>query len=410
MDHQIIHLPNGIRVLLKPADTVVSHACILINAGTRDEDPGQYGMAHFIEHLLFKRTERRNTNQILNRLELVGADLNAYTTKEYTCVHASFLKAHLPRVLDLFEDIIFHSVFPAGEMEKEKGVILDEIASYQDSPEDAIADDFEDILFQNHALGHNILGTSESLQAITRQDIFEFLKKNYCTDQIVLAITGNYDWKKIKKLTESILNKIDSNTSARKRGMLVNYHPTRRKIVKPIVQTHVSLGNVAYSLHDDRKIGLMVLNNLLGGMGMSSRLNLQIREKYGIAYTIESNYTPYSDTGIFSIYYGTDGDKAHRALKLVNKELGKLRDTKLGSLQLHQAKQKFIGQIALGEENRMGVLISMAKNLLDYGKVNTLEEVVEQINKVSAEELLAIANEVFEDAKLSELDFIPEQE
>uniref|UniRef100_F4CDJ8 Processing peptidase n=1 Tax=Sphingobacterium sp. (strain 21) TaxID=743722 RepID=F4CDJ8_SPHS2 len=410
MDHHIIHLSNGIRVLLKPADTVVSHACILVNAGTRDERPEQYGMAHFIEHLLFKRTERRNTNQILNRLELVGADLNAYTTKEYTCVHASFLKEHLSRVLDLFEDIIFHSVFPESEMEKEKSVILDEIASYQDSPEDAIADDFEDMLFDQHALGHNILGTSESLKAITRQDIFQFLKENYCTDQIVLAITGQYDWKKIKKLTGGILSNIPANLSARERNMTINYKPIQRKIVKPIVQAHVSLGNVAYSLHDDRKVGLMVLNNLLGGMGMSSRLNLQIREKYGIAYTIESNYTPYTDTGIFSIYYGTDGDKAHQAQRLVNKELKKLRDTKLGSLQLHQAKQKFIGQIALGEENRMGVLISMAKNLLDYGKVNTLEEVVEQINRVSAEELLAIANEVFEDAKLSELDFIPEQE
>ncbi|WP_134089700.1 pitrilysin family protein [Olivibacter sp. XZL3] len=410
MDHQLIHLSNGIRVLLKPADTVVSHACILINAGTRDELPHQYGMAHFIEHLLFKRTERRNTNQILNRLELVGADLNAYTTKEYTCIHASFLKEHLTRVLDLFEDIIFHSVYPEAEMEKERGVILDEIASYQDSPEDAIADDFEDMLFEKHALGHNILGTNESLNAIKREDIFEFLNENYCTDQIVLAITGNYEWAKIKTLAEGILDKIPANLSKRKRSMPVDYRPSRKKTEKPIVQTHVSLGNVAYSLHDDRKTGLMVLNNLLGGMGMSSRLNLQIREKYGIAYTIESNYTPYTDTGLFSIYYGTDEDKAHKALKLVNRELKKLRDTKLGVLQLYQAKQKFIGQIALGEENRMGVLISMAKNLLDYGKINTLEEVVEKINKVTAEELLAIANEIFDETQISELAFVPEQE
>lgn len=192
--------------------------------------------------------------------------------------------------------------------------------------------------------------------------------------------------------------------------MPVDYRPSRKKAEKPIVQTHVSLGNVAYSLHDERKTGLMVLNNLLGGMGMSSRLNLQIREKYGIAYTIESNYTPYTDTGLFSIYYGTDDDKAHKALKLVNRELKKLRDAKLGVLQLYQAKQKFIGQIALGEENRMGVLISMAKNLLDYGKINTLEEVVEKINRVTAEELLAIANEIFDETQLSELAFVPEQE
>jgi len=409
MDHQLFRLPNGIRVLLKPANTVVSHACILINAGTRDELPNQFGMAHFIEHLLFKKTERRNTNQILNRLELVGADLNAYTTKEYTCVHASFLQEHLQRVLDLFEDIIFHSVFPEIEMEKEKSVILDEIASYQDSPEDAIADDFEDLIFKEHALGHNILGTEKTLQAIDRKEILHFLSHNYCTGEVILAITGNYSLKKIQKLVESIFGKVpENNNPIRTRKMEFIYQPLHEKIEKPITQAHVSIGNVAYDLYDEKKVGLMVLNNLLGGMGMSSRLNLQIREKYGIAYTIESNYTPYADTGIFSIYYGTDEDKAEKAASLVYKELKKLKRHPLGVLQLHQAKHKFIGQIALGEENRMGVLISMAKNILDYGRVNTLEEVVDKIESVTADGLLDISNEVFDESRLSELRFYPE--
>lgn len=408
MDHQLFRLPNGIRVLLKPSDTVVSHACILVNAGTRDELPSQFGMAHFIEHLLFKKTERRNTNQILNRLELVGADLNAYTTKEYTCVHASFLKEHLQRVLDLFEDIIFHSVFPEVEMEKEKNVIFDEIASYKDSPEDAIADDFEDLIFKDHALGHNILGTEETLHAIGRKEVIHFLTQHYNTNEIVLAITGNYTLKRTKELVERVFGAVPSNHAVRTRKKPFAYQAVCEKIIKPITQAHVSIGNIAYDLYDSRKIGLMVLNNLLGGMGMSSRLNLQIREKYGIAYTIESNYTPYADTGLFSIYYGTDEDKVARASALVKKELRKLKEQRLGVLQLHQAKQKFIGQIALGEENRMGVLISMAKNLIDYNHVNTLEEVVSQINVVSSEELLAISNEVFEESQLSELSFLPE--
>jgi len=407
MDHQLIQLSNGIRILFKPADTVVSHACILINAGTRDEIPKQYGMAHFIEHLLFKRTERRNTNQILNRLELVGADLNAYTTKEYTCIHASFLREHLLRVLDLFEDIVFHSVFPETEMAKEKGVILDEIASYQDNPEEAIMDDFEDLLFKNHALGHNILGTEESLNAINRTDVLSFLRHHYCTNEVVIAITGHYNWKRIKLQAEALFGSIPPNGSTSKPEMAPDYTAKQVCLVKPIMQTHVSLGNIAYNLHDARKTGMMVLNNLLGGMGMSSRLNLEIREKHGIAYTIESNYTPYRDTGAFSIYYGTDEDKVAKAAKLVHKELRKLRENKLGVLQVHQAKQKFVGQIALAEENRMGVLITMAKNLLDYGKVNTLNEVINKVNEVTAAELLAIANEVLDIAKLSELSFHP---
>ncbi|GAA4803552.1 pitrilysin family protein [Olivibacter ginsenosidimutans] len=380
---------------------------MLINAGARDEIPNHYGIAHFIEHLLFKKTERRNTNQILNRLELVGADLNAYTTKEYTCVHASFLKEHLLRVMDLFEDIVFHSVFPETEMEKEKSVILDEIASYQDSPEDAIMDDFEDLVFKNHSLGHNILGITTSLMSINRSDVLSFLKQYYCTNEMVIAITGKYNLGRLKLLLEGLFDKIGPTQSSCARKAHVHYLPQQMTITKPIVQNHSSIGNVAYHLYDNRKIGMMVLNNLLGGMGMSSRLNLEIREKYGIAYTIESNYTPYTDSGVFSIYYGTDEDKAEKADKLVHKELRKLRENKLGVLQLHQAKQKFIGQIALAEENRMGVLITMAKNILDYGRVNTLEEIVEQVNVLTAEDLLAISNEVFDAAKLSSLNFHP---
>ena len=409
MDYQVHQLQNGIRVLHQPNPSNISHACIIINAGSRDENPSKEGLAHFIEHLLFKQTEKRNTNQILNRLELVGADLNAYTTKEYTCVHASFLKPHLERSLDLFEDIVFHSVFPEEEIKKEKEVVLDEISSYQDQPDEAINDDFEDLLFEGHSLGKNILGSTESVQAFSKNDIFDFHRANYRTDEIIIGVFGNYDFKMIVRISEKLFGKIPSNFPKRKRGEPGIYSAKTNVFDKPINQSHCVIGNRSYSMHHKHKTGFSLLNNLLGGNGMSSRLNLEIREKYGIAYTIESGYTPMSDTGIFSIYFGTDTEKTEKALRLIEKELKKLRDNKLGPIQLQQAKNKLIGQIALGEENRMGLLISMSKSLLDYGRVDSLEEVFARINAVNESELLEIANEMFDPKKLSSLIFNPKE-
>ena len=407
MDYQVHTLQNGIRILHKGAASSISHACIILNAGSRDEGVHKSGLAHFIEHLLFKKTEKRTTSQILNRLEVVGADLNAYTTKEYTCVHASFLNPHLERSLDLFEDIVFHSVFPDEEMVKEKDVILDEISSYQDQPDEAVNDDFEDLVFEGHPLGRNILGTPLSVQSFTRDDIIAFCKANYHTDEIVIGVFGNYDFKKVIRIAEKVFGGIPSNISERNRKALNIYHSKTRTFRKSINQAHCVMGSRAYSFHDQNKVGLLLVNNLLGGTGMSSRLNLEIREKYGIAYTIESNYTPLSDTGIFSIYFGTDTEKVGRAMKLVFKELDKLRERSLGTIQLHQAKQKFIGQIALGEENRMGLIISMAKSLLDYGRVDSLEEVFAKINAVTASQVLEIANQMFDKANLTTLLFEP---
>ena len=407
MDYQVHQLQNGIRVLHKPSPSNISHACIIINAGSRDEGQAKDGLAHFIEHLLFKQTEKRNTNQILNRLELVGADLNAYTTKEYTCVHASFLKPHLERSLDLFEDILFHSVFPEEEMNKEKEVILDEISSYQDQPDEAINDDFEDLLFVGHPLGRNILGTPESVKSFNKKDIQLFMKSNYRTDEIIIGIFGDYDFKTVIRISEKLYGKIPANLPARVREKVGPYTPKKNIFSKPINQAHCVIGNQSYSFHHKHRTAFLLLNNLLGGTGMSSRLNLEIREKYGIAYTIESNYTPMSDSGIFSIYFGTDSEKTEKAIKLLEKELKKLRDQKLGPIQLQQAKHKFIGQIALGEENRMGLIISMSKSLLDFNRVDSLEEVFAKINTVNAPQLLEIANEMFDPKQLSSLIFNP---
>lgn len=381
----------------------------MVNAGSRDEPENKEGLAHFIEHLLFKETEKRNTSQILNRLELVGADLNAYTTKEYTCVHASMLNPHLERAIDLFEDIVFHSTFSEEEMEKERGVILDEIASYLDQPEEAIQDDFEALLFKGHAMGNNILGTPETVTAFSKADIQEFIKNNYNTSEMIFAVFGDYSFEKVIKLSEKYWGQVPANHPVKNRITPKSNSAEKTIVQKPISQTHCIIGGQAYKAKHSDRTGLLLLNNLLGGMGMSNRLNLEIREKHGIAYTVESNYTSFTDTGIFSVYFGTDAEKADKATRLVNKEFKKLREQPLGSLQLHQAKQKFIGQIALAEENRMSLILSIAKSVLDYDHADSLQQLFDKINNVTAKQLQHISNEIFDADKLTTLVFQPEQ-
>lgn len=408
MEYEIIRLSNGIRVVFQYQNLPVTHVCMVINAGSRDESAGKYGVAHFIEHLLFKRTERRSTQQIINHLESVGGDLNAYTTKEYTCVHASILQPYLSRALDLFEDIFFHSTFPDIELDKEKSVIVDEMASYLDSPEESIVDDFEDLVFQGSGLGHNILGLEDQLLALQKCDIVDFMQANYDTNEMVIGITGNYTLKEVERLLHKVFGTVPSNTIARLRNdvrPLVEQHVA---VGKPINQVHYMLGSLAYNYRDDRKTGLLLLNNMLGGMGMGSILNLSIREKYGIAYTIESNYTIFSDTGLFSIYLGTDEEKVEKAKKLVFKELAKLSEQPLSETAVKKAKQKFIGQIALTEENRMSMIISAAKNVMDYDRVILLDEVIEKIQDLTNTGLLEIAQDVFDPKKMLSLSFVPE--
>ncbi|MBY0245411.1 MAG: insulinase family protein [Sphingobacteriaceae bacterium] len=407
MEYNVHRLSNGIRLLHVPSSSSISHACIVINAGSRDETEQESGMAHFIEHLIFKRTQKRSTNQILSRLESVGGDLNAYTTKEYTCIHASFLNPYLERTLELFNDIVFHSVFPEEEIEKEKSIVLDEIASYLDQPEEAIYDDFEDIVFKQHPLGRNILGTKSSVKKITKAQVLNFIKNNYHTDKIVVAVLGNYSFSKVTKIGSKHFDAIEKNTGSNVRVAPTPIASTQLILKKPIVQAHSVLGMQTYSRNDPYKTGLLLLNNIIGGTGMSSILNLQIREKHGIAYTIETNYSPLSDTGIFTLYFGTEKDKVERALDLIYKEFDKFRKQSLSSKQLQNAKNKFIGQIALGEENRISVIISMAKSLMDYDKIDDLETIFAKINAVSTEEIETIAHQVLNPTNLSALHFYP---
>lgn len=409
MSHHLIRLDNGIRVLLNRQVSTITHTCLIINTGSRDEDTGKFGTAHFIEHLLFKQTERRNTNQILNRLESVGGDLNAYTTKEYTCIHASILRPYLGRALDLFEDIIFHSTFPESEMEKEKGVILDEMASYLDSPEESIMDDFEDLVFAGSGLGHNILGVENDLLSISKSDIKGFIAKHYTAQDIVIGISGDYTAKELERIGNKIFTIPLPTNRIRKSDITANIIPVTQFEYKPINQVHYALGTRAYGIYDERKTAAMLLNNMLGGMGMSSILNLSIREKHGIAYTIESNYSLYSDTGIFSIYLGTDEEKIKRAVKLVRKELNKLMVSPLSETTLQRAKNKFKGQIALAEENRMSVIIAETKNIIDYQAIITLEDVFHKIDAVTSEDVHAVANDLFAEDRMTSLSFVPEE-
>ncbi|WP_099370499.1 pitrilysin family protein [Sphingobacterium sp. 1.A.5] len=408
MDHKIFQLDNGLRVLFQPHSSSITHICLIVDAGSRHEEMGKFGTAHFIEHLLFKRTERRSTNQILNRLESVGGDLNAYTTKEYTCIHASFLNPYLDRALDLFEDILFHSVFPEDEMLKEKEVILDEMASYLDSPEESIMDDFEDQVFSNTGLGHNILGLEEDLKSIQQSDIKRFIEQHYDSSKIVIAISGNYTEKKVKAIANKSFGNANAHSWVHAAEDMVKRPVLQAKQERPINQAHVVIGGPAYGIHDHRKTGLLLLNNLLGGYGMSNILNLNIREKYGIAYTIESNYSLYSDTGLFSIYFGTDDEKVEKTIKLIHRELDKLKESQLSPQMLERAKNKFKGQIALAEENRMSLIIAEAKNILDYDRVVGLDEVFGKIDKVTAKEILELSNDIFSRENLSSLSFLPE--
>jgi predicted Zn-dependent peptidase len=405
--HKIHVLSNGLRIVherFKGND--IAHCGITINVGTRNEADNEWGIAHYIEHVLFKGTKTRKSFHILNRIEVVGGELNAYTTKEETCVYASFPVQHFERAIELLSDIVNNSVFPEKELEKEKEVIIDEINSYQDNPYEQIYDDFEEQLFANHPLGHPILGTIDSVKKLKREDILAFIKKHYKPEQIVFSSVGDVDFNKVVKLSEKYFGHlVNDGIEAINTKEQVKYLPRKINLKKDTHQAHCVIGNVAYSLSEEKRTGLLLLNNLLGGPGMNSRLNMSIREKHGIAYNIYSNYTPYIDTGIFNIYIGTDNDNIEKSIKLTYKELRKLREEKLSVILLKQAKQQLVGQIAMAQESKASLMLGFGKSMLTYNKVDTLKEVYQKINALSAENLLEIANEVFDEGQMSMLLF-----
>ncbi len=382
-------------------DSPVAHFGLLVNTGSRDEKADEHGMAHFIEHVIFKGTKRRRAYHILSRLDDVGGDLNAYTTKEETAFYATFLTPHYERTIELIGDIVFNSVFPKAELDKEREVVIDEINSYKDSPSELIFDDFEELIYANHPIGRNILGTPETLNRFGRPEIESFLENNYHTNQMVLCSVGKIPFGKLVRYAEKYFGVLPENTRSKRRKVFKDYKAIEEIKDMNTHQVHCILGNVAYNARNKKRLSLVLLNNLLGGQGLNSRLNLSLREKYGYAYNVESNFTPYFDTGVLSIYFGTDKDKLDKSLKLVHKELDKLCNQKLGTLQLKRAKDQMIGQIAISTDNKENLLFTLGKSFLLFNKFEDLPEVNSSINAITAEQLLDVANETLDPSQLS---------
>lgn len=405
MDLQVHTLPNGIRLVHQFVQSQVSHVGLFINAGTRDENEQEHGIAHFIEHTIFKGTEKRNVFQVLNRLENVGADLNAYTSKEETCIYATFLNEYYDRTLELFQDILFHSTFPEKELKKEKQVVMDEIRSYQDNPSDQIFDDFEDLVFAGHPLGKNILGTAESLRKMTRNDLLDFIRRNYLQEKIVIVSVGRIETPRLIKLITKYFSQTPERLEPYTRRPVTGYQVVTKSVKKKTFMVHCMVGCRGYAFGDERRIPLALLNNMLGGPILNSRLSLALRERNGLTYHNESNYTPYSDAGIISIYFGTDPVHYEQALEIVHFELAKLRKQKLTGLQLHTIQKQLTGQLAIAQESNLGQMLSIGKNFLLQDKYDPIETIISRINSTTAEELLEISNDVFREDQLSMLTF-----
>lgn len=396
-------LNNGIRIIHKQAESKVAHLGVIINTGSRDENEDEHGIAHFIEHVIFKGTNKRKAYHVISRLEDVGGEIDAYTTKEETTIYASFLKEYYSRTMELFADIIFNSSFPDKELEKEKEVILDEINSYKDNPAELIFDDFEELIFKGHPIGRNILGEPKSLKQYNRDNLLTFVKNNYHTNEMVICSVGDIKFSSLIKWAKKYFEGFEKNLRKEPRQLLNGYKSSVNEVLKDTYQAHCILGNRAYAISDKKRLPLELLNNILGGPGMNSRLNLALREKHGFTYNIESFYTPYTDTGIIGVYFGTEQDKVGRSLKIINAEIKKLQNKPLGILQLDRAKKQIIGQMAIGAENRSNLMLNIGRSYLLFNKVDSLETVYKKINSVTSKQLIEVANEVFDFNKLSTL-------
>jgi len=396
-------LQNGIRLIHKSVDSPVAHLGIIINTGSRDEEPAEHGLAHFIEHSIFKGTHKRKAFHILSRIEDVGGELNAYTTKEDTTIYSTFLNEYYERTAELLSDILFNSSYPEKELKREKEVILEEINSYKDSPSESIFDDFEELVFDGHPIARNILGTKENIEMLTRNSILRFVQNNYNTDQIVISSVGRISFPSIIKLIENYFGSAKKNNRIKNRNQFTNYIPGIRILDKDTFQSHCIIGNIACDISNPKRMTMILLNNIIGSQSMNSRLNLALREKNGIAYNIESCYTAYSDTGLFNVYFGTDKENLNKAIDLVLKEFKLLREKKLGVLQLKKAQKQLMGQIAISIENHEDLMLTIGKNYMLFNKVEPVAILFRKIEAITQYDLLEVANEVLNTDKLSRL-------
>ncbi len=388
-------LKNGLKIIHQQAVSRAAWCGLIIGVGSRDEREGEEGIAHFIEHVIFKGTERRKAFHILSRIEDVGGELNAYTTKEDTCIYASFLKEDYERALELFADIVFHSVFPAKEIEKEKEVVIDEINSYKDSPGELIYDDFEELIYDGYAIGRNILGNEAAVKGLTREDLLRFVRRNYHPGRMVVSSVGDIPFDRLVRLVERYFGEVEGEEEPLVRVKPEVYVPRRKVVERETYQNHCVLGSVAYDYMQDKRLALSLLVNILGGTGMNSRLYLNIRERYGLAYNIEAAYTPYSDTGIFTVYFGCDAEDLERCLQLCRREMETLCRQPLGRMQLLKAKRQMTGQMMIAAENYENMMLSIGKSFLVYGKVDETETVCAEVEGVTPELLQEVAQEIF---------------
>ena len=415
MKYNTYTLDNGLRIIHLPSDSKVVYCGYQINAGTRDEEPGEEGLAHFCEHVTFKGTERRKAWHILNCLESVGGDLNAYTNKEGTVYYAAILKEHIARAVDLLSDIVFQSTYPQQEIDKEVEVICDEIESYNDSPAELIYDEFENILFKGNSLGHNILGTAEQVRQFTTEDALRFTRKLYRPDNAVFFAYGDIDFKKLVTLLKRSVGseelrvkneEFNSREEERMKGEESN-SPKGQTIVmeKHTHQAHVMIGTQAYDVHDDRRMPLYLLNNILGGPGMNAKLNLALREHNGLVYTVESTMVAYGDTGTWNIYFGCDEHDVKRCLRLVRKELDKFIEKPLSDAQLRAAKKQIKGQIGVACDNRENFALDFGKSFLHYGWEKNVDRLYEQVDEITTQQIQSVAQELFDEHRLTTLIF-----
>ena len=401
-EHYVTHiLSNGLRIILQQTSSQVAYCGYAVNAGTRDEDAETPGMAHFIEHMLFKGTARRKAWHILNRMEHVGGDLNAFTNKEETVVYCSFMKQDFSRAAELLTDLVFHSVFPQHEIEKECEVIIDEIKMYEDTPAELIFDDFEDLIYAGHPLGRNILGNAERLHSYGKNHADAFFHRYYKPDNMVFFVMGNYTIEQIVKEIEKRTYDISTLPVAMHRQQPALCSAKRLNVNKQYHQAHVMIGGRAYDGKSTKRVALNLINNILGGPGMNSRLNIALREHRGLVYEIESNYTPYTDIGTFSIYFGCDHDDMERCIELVLKELKQMRDQRLSNSQLRAAKKQLIGQIGVSSDNNESNALGMAKTFLHYHRYITSEEAFKNIELLTADLLQEVAQEILAEKNLS---------
>jgi predicted Zn-dependent peptidase len=406
-DYALFTLPSGMRLAHKRvAGTRLVHCGFVIGAGSRN-DHQHPGLAHCLEHMLFKGTNRRKTIHVLNFLEVVGGEMNAFTTKEITAIYATVQARHYVRAVDILCDVTFNSNIPQAELIKEKKVIADEISMYLDTPDENIYDEFQEQVFGSHPLAHNILGSIESLKNIERNDIIDFTEKHYTADNMVFVVVGNIAAEKAIQYAYRFIPELKHRNAPPKKEHILNYKPTSTTEKTDFSGAYTIMGAPAYPEKNPKKWPLLLLNNLLGGPGLNSRLNLGIREKYGYTYHIESGYQSYQDAGLFHCYLSCDARYVQRSTELIQKELKKLREDKLGIRQLSSAKKQFQGQIVMADENRSSLLVHIGKGILRHGRAETLQEVLRKIENITASDILEVANEILQEDRFSHRTFLP---